>query len=812
MRRGVKAFEDSNWRGELAWLLLRVIADLSPCTTTSLIAHVSGGNPPSELGRAVPDSHTRELILDTLLKLEILDFIQSSQEQIVLTDKGRRGWKESAVPTLQPRSSYFAFLRALTLAEYSPRLRRLCQDCSAAARLVAQRVLQMNGDRARRASGIAIQIWKRNAASMIGSKATALVVMVTRLGRLSCARAQALGIVLGNWLRQTRALLWTWAKDIRLPRNAKHAGRDWPIILGAALSVVALSIAGGVTFLSHQSPETAVGGATDWFFAWPDRSSSIADAAEPDAPRKLITRTEAIGTTAPSDIDRKPAETAATEPSSIEQPAGGLDATPAVTEQTAVDPIVATIRSQLAVPALRKGVPSQDLAALQSFYLERNGPALWMTGTGFTARAQAVISEIQNADEWGLSAAAFDLPPAGNLPVTAEAQAGEEIKLGLAILQYARSARGGRLSPSRTSNLLDQRPHVLDPKTVLIEISASPAPDAYLRSLHPKQEQFERLRQALLKARAESEVRGKRPANERDIQLLIINMERWRWMPAELGSYYVWDNIPEFVARVVEHGKTIYVEKTIVGQPKYPTPIFSAEMRSIVFNPEWTVPETIIKEDLKPALQQGGFFGGPSTAILEEHGLKVSYAGHPVDANSVDWVNANIWQYTFTQAPGPDNVLGTLKFNFPNKHAIYMHDTVQPELFAETERTLSHGCIRVHEPDRLAALLLAEDQGWSALQVKTMLATGNNSVVMLNRPVPVHLTYFTAVVDEQDKVQTFADIYGLDSKMGSALFGNAIKFDAPTTEAMAGGGQQKRSAWNSGRGGLTDSISGLFDN
>jgi murein L,D-transpeptidase YcbB/YkuD len=322
------------------------------------------------------------------------------------------------------------------------------------------------------------------------------------------------------------------------------------------------------------------------------------------------------------------------------------------------------------------------------------------------------------------------------------------------------------------------------------------------------------LRQALLKAREQIEARGKRPANQRDIQLLIINMERWRWMPAELGSSYVWDNIPEFVARVVKHGKTIYVDKTIVGQPKYPTPIFSADMRSIVFNPEWTVPETIIKEDLRPALQQGGFFGGPSTAILEEHGLKVSYAGHPVDANSVDWVKANIWQYTFTQAPGPDNVLGALKFNFPNKHAVYMHDTVQPELFAESERTLSHGCIRVHEPDRLAAILLAEDKGWSVQQVKTMLATGSNSVVMLNRPVPVHLTYFTAIVDEQGTVQTFADVYGLDRKMGSALFGRAIKIDAPTFEVNAQA-RQPKSSWRSAEertGSLTDSISGLFGN
>jgi murein L,D-transpeptidase YcbB/YkuD len=807
MRRGVKTLEDAKGRDQLTWLLLRVIAKLSPCTTTSLIAHVSGGNAPRELGRAAPGSHTRNLILDALLKLEILDFIQTCEEQIVLTDKGRRCRDELAPPILQP---HFAFLGALTLADYSPRLKRLCQNCFTAARLAGQRVLQMRDNRARRASGIAFQIWKCNAASMIESKATTLVVRLTPLWRLSCTYARAWGIVLGTWLRQTRGLSGMWAKDIRLPRNAKHTGPGWPIILGAAFSVVALSIAGGVTFLSDKSAESAGGGTTDWFVGWPDRSGSIADTSDPGSPRILITRTEAIGTAEPSKIDRRPA---AMEPSSIEQHAGGLGTTPAATEQTTVDPIVATIRSKLALPTPHKGVPSEDLAALQSFYSERDGPALWMTDTGLTARAQAIISEIQNADAWGLSAATFDLPSTGSLPVTDDAQAGDEIKLGLAILQYARSARGGRLTPSRISNLVDQKPRLLKPKVVLTEISASDAPDAYLRSLNPKQEQFERLRQALLKAREQIEARGKRPANQRDIQLLIINMERWRWMPAELGSYYVWDNIPEFVARVVKQGKSIYVDKTIVGQPKYPTPIFSANMRSIVFNPEWTVPETIIKEDLKPALQQGGFFGGSSTAILEEHGLKVRYAGRPVDANSVDWANANIWQYTFTQAPGPDNVLGALKFNFPNKYAIYMHDTVQPELFAKSERTLSHGCIRVHEPDRLAALLLAEDKGWPAQQVQTMLETGNNSVVLLNRPVPVHLTYFTAVVGEQGNVQTFADVYGLDSKMGSALFGSATKINAPMLEVSAPGDQPK-SSWRSAErtGGLTDSISGLFGN
>ena len=122
-------------------------------------------------------------------------------------------------------------------------------------------------------------------------------------------------------------------------------------------------------------------------------------------------------------------------------------------------------------------------------------------------------------------------------------------------------------------------------------------------------------------------------------------------------------------------------------------------------------------------------------------------------------------------------MLGKLKFNFPNKHAIYMHDTLQPEFFDETVRSLSHGCIRVNQPDRLAALLLAEDKGWSADQVKDLLAKGNNSMVTLNRPVPVHLTYFTAAVDDQGKVQTFATSTGSTRRWLRRLFGKAARLD-----------------------------------
>jgi murein L,D-transpeptidase YcbB/YkuD len=236
-------------------------------------------------------------------------------------------------------------------------------------------------------------------------------------------------------------------------------------------------------------------------------------------------------------------------------------------------------------------------------------------------------------------------------------------------------------------------------------------------------------------------------------------------------------------------------------------------MRSIAFNPEWIVPETIKLEDLQPALR-GGVFGVPDTSVLRDHELNVSYQGKPIDAEQVDWGRANILQYTFTQPPGPNNVLGKLKFNFPNKHAIYMHDTIQPEFFEEEVRALSHGCIRVRQPDRLATLLLGEDKGWSGRQVQDLLANGNNSIVPLARPVPVHLTYFTVVADEKGKLQTFADIYGIDAKMSSLLFGTPLRADGGAVEAAGDGGAppKKRAAWNNGQGSLSDAINGLFGN
>ena len=150
---------------------------------------------------------------------------------------------------------------------------------------------------------------------------------------------------------------------------------------------------------------------------------------------------------------------------------------------------------------------------------------------------------------------------------------------------------------------------------------------------------------------------------------------------------------------VVKNGKTIHSDKIAVGELRYATPIFSADMQTIVFNPEWTAPPTVVREDLLPNLRSGGWFGGSS--ILRQHGLQVKYNGRTVDPGSINWNSVNMANIAFTQPPGPRNVLGKVKFLYPNKHIVYMHDTMGRDLFKPTMRAFGHNCIRMAKPSGL---------------------------------------------------------------------------------------------------------------
>ena len=250
---------------------------------------------------------------------------------------------------------------------------------------------------------------------------------------------------------------------------------------------------------------------------------------------------------------------------------------------------------------------------------------------------------------------------------------------------------------------------------------------------------------------------------------IIMNMERWRWMPADLGPLYVWSNTPEFILYVVKNGKAIFMDKTQVGTATDPTPVFSADMTTIVFNPEWTAPASVLVKSLLPRLRRGNY------SILDKYAFSVSYQGNPVNPTKIDWSRVNIRDFTFTQKPGPKSNLGKVKFLLPNHHDVLLHDTfdARRKVFQQPMRAVGDGCVRMEDPQRFAEVLLAEVKGWSASEVNDLWEHGVNSPVSLERKVPVHLTYFTAVVDATGNVTSFADIYGLDKKLATALFGNA---------------------------------------
>ena len=439
---------------------------------------------------------------------------------------------------------------------------------------------------------------------------------------------------------------------------------------------------------------------------------------------------------------------------------------------TAEEAVLISIRSRLTnfmVPAkptqLQKGA-AIDRAGLAKFYAtlgeqadegNETGRPLWVGRTGLTDQARAALREIGNAAEWGLSPDDFDVPEhaaSGDAPLTPSELVRLEMQTSLSILKYARYARGGRMDPTDLSLDIDRKPPLLPADVVLKGAHEADNVAGFLQGLHPKHEQFERLRQALPKAQSEEE-------DER----LRSNMDRWRWMPETLGDSYVWLNIPEFKLHVLEDGKTVQFEKIVVGNPSTPTPVLSAEMTEIVFNPERIVPLSLIRKEVLPKLKGGNdFFGRTDTSVLDQYQITVKRRGQPVDPSTIDWKTVNPATLTFVQAPGRTNILGKVQFLYPNDRGVYLHDTIISSQLARAVRAEGNKEPRVGNPDRVAARLLAKSNGMSGAKVNQLVGGGTTSRVKLDTPIPIHMTYFTAVVDEQGKVQTFNDVYKLDGR------------------------------------------------
>jgi len=257
------------------------------------------------------------------------------------------------------------------------------------------------------------------------------------------------------------------------------------------------------------------------------------------------------------------------------------------------------------------------------------------------------------------------------------------------------------------------------------------------------------------------------PANER-VRQIIVSMERWRWMPEDLGKDYILVNIAGFYLTRVENGRFVERKKVIVGKPYRRTPAFSDTIRYLEINPYWTVPYSIATRDKLPVLQK-------NPSALSASGFEVFAGSQQLEPRSISWsqYSASNFPFTLRQKPGPKNALGQVKFMFPNRFNVYLHDTPDRELFEKTFRSFSSGCVRVHQPIELAQALL-EDQGWNRPRINAVLESGERTVVNLDKPLPIHIVYSTAWLAEDGTIRFSVDFYQRDEHLYQALFGKSV--------------------------------------
>lgn len=254
------------------------------------------------------------------------------------------------------------------------------------------------------------------------------------------------------------------------------------------------------------------------------------------------------------------------------------------------------------------------------------------------------------------------------------------------------------------------------------------------------------------------------------IRQLIINMERWRWLPENLGRRYIYVNIADYNLRLYEDGQVIMEMKTIVGQEQRRTPVFSDTIKYLVINPYWYVPKSIAVKDKLPLIKKDFNY------LKENNYSLFQYTGNnkleEIDPAAVDWskINKDNFNYLLRQNPGDENALGRVKFMFPNRFSIYLHDTPGRYLFSETERSFSSGCIRIEKPVDLAEYLLSDQQEWSREQIEAEMKKDKERTVYLKNPIKIYLQYNTAWVDSVGNLNFREDIYKRDQKLIKEYF------------------------------------------
>jgi murein L,D-transpeptidase YcbB/YkuD len=379
-----------------------------------------------------------------------------------------------------------------------------------------------------------------------------------------------------------------------------------------------------------------------------------------------------------------------------------------------------------------------EWAVVEAFYAERDYRPAWTESQALTTEGEAARDAILQAAKEGLNSSDYHAAALRNdPPADVDAAARYDLLLSDAFLRYARDVRVGRVSPEEVGFDVDLPDQSFDPVHDTNAALGQGALAAFIADLPPPHPQYAALRTALAHYLA-LEPNGER----RDrIDVIEANMERWRWLPRAFEPRRVEVNVPSASLIVFDSDAPLFASRVVVGRPKDPTPILFATATGVIANPSWHIPMKIVRKEILPK----------GRGYMESHHM-VARMGDDGEMH-------------YRQLPGAKNALGRLKIEMPNRFDVYLHDTPVRSAFAQSDRDLSHGCMRVEQIVPLASFALAGDSQSDVDMLEQAIAKGTTRHFEVAEPLPVYVHYWTAFADDKGEIRFYPDIYGRDAKL-----------------------------------------------
>lgn len=411
--------------------------------------------------------------------------------------------------------------------------------------------------------------------------------------------------------------------------------------------------------------------------------------------------------------------------------------------------------------------PDELTREVAELYHARSFAPIWINGAAVSEAATYATEAFGNAAQEGLDPTDYQ----GAARAVAQAKSDPaknietEIILTKTALQYLKDMRGDRVNPSKIKKELYLKKFSIDASKIFAEQMEADPSGAWLKSYTLKNPNYQVLKKFLADYRQKLQnVGGKDPDLSRRIDQIVINMERWRWLPEKMPTRYVMVNIAAFELKAVQDDQVSFETPVIIGHVTRKTPVFASTIDAIRFNPSWHVPQSIaVKDKLKKIKADPGYLSRNGYVLYNS-------AGQPISAYNVNWsnVSASNFNYHLRQVPSGRNALGKIRFSINSPYNVYLHDTPEKELFNQQERSLSSGCIRVKDPVKLASFVFNDPAHWSPEKIQANMKGNQTKNIPLGQSVPAFITYFTVWKDNQG-VHFEKDIYGRDQQLRDAL-------------------------------------------